>query len=390
MVKEQMSRPAHLHSVKYPYRVRFRPKGKRNRRPLTLVAEQTVDFPTAASSEVRPSFRIHLRSEHQAHFNVHSYEIIHFDGGLWWPLIDQSGLVTVDEFLAGLATGRATSLQHLLGRMFTQVEKASNESELEAAKEIGQSDQDEVLAKLGRGVSETLLCGNSVYRRGGEPVYLRPISRVHTARCDVRFLLAGLFRGDRFERPLIYDPLSIADPLRDSWLSAFVGQVEPEILEESMFFGAIFRADELERARALHQEQSVVETTTIEVLNESAVGCDPIELQVGLFVRTLDRLFRQRDVSAAIGQQPLLEPIVREFRRLALDATIAKEAGADAIVSLLQLRSHAQRSSNSSLQYVYAVADMALGEISSNCARRGLELAALKPDDDALAALANL
>lgn len=385
-----MSRTAHYHSVKYPYRVRFRPKGKRNRRPLTLVAEQPVSFPTAASSEVRPSFRIHLRSEHQAHFNVHSYEIIHFDGGLWWPLIDQSGLLTIDEFLAGLATGRATSLQHLMGRMFTQVEEASSGSELDSAKEVGQSDQDEVLAKLGKGVSKTLLCGDSVYRKGGEPVYLRPVSRVHTARCDVRFLLAGLFREDRFERPLIYDPLSVADPLRDSGLSASVGQAESEILEESTFFGAIFRADELERARALYQKQSVVETAAIEVLNESAVGCDPVELQVGLFVRTLDRLFRQRDISAAIGQQPLLEPIVREFRRLTLNAAIAREAGADAIVSLLQLRTHAQHSSNSSLQYVYAVADMALAEISSNCAGRGLELAALKPDDDALAALANL
>jgi hypothetical protein len=389
-VKEQMSGPAHFHSIKYPYRVRFRPKGKRNRRPLTLVAEQPVNFPTAASSEVRPSFRIHLRSKHQAHFNVRSYEIIHFDAGLWWPLIDQSGLVTIDEFLAGLATGRATSLQHLTGRMFTQVEEASSGSELDATKEVGQSDQDEVLAKLGKGVSKTLLCGDSVYRRGGEPVYLCPVSRVHTVRCDVRFLLAGLFREDRFERPLIYDPPFVADPLRDSGVSASVGQAEPEILQESMFFGAIFRADELETARAQHKEQSVFETPVIEVLNGSPVNCDPVELQVSLFVRTLDRLLRQRDVSAAIQQQPLLAPIVREFRRLTLNDAIAKEAGADAIVSLLQLRTHAQHSSNSSLQYVYAVADMALGEISSNCARRGVELAALMQDDDALAALANL
>jgi hypothetical protein len=384
-----MSRPVHLHSVKYPYRVRFIPKGKRNRRPLVLVAEQAVDFPTVASSKVRPSFRIHLRSENPRDFNVHSYEIIHFDGHLWWPLIDQNGPVKVNEFLAGLATGRAISLQHLLGRMFAQVDAASNGSELHSAREIGQSDQDEVLARLSKGVSETLLCGESVYKRGGEPVYLRPVSRVHMARCDVRSILAGLFRGDRVDRPLIYDPLSIADPLRDSRLPSSVGHAESEILEESMFLGALFRADELEMARALHQEQGEVETAAIEVLNGSAVNCDPVELQVGLFVRTLDCLFRQRDVSAEIGQQPLLEPIVREFRRLAIKTAISKEAGADAIVSLLQLRANAQRSSNSSLQYVFAVADMARGEISSNCARRGVELAALKPDDDALEELAN-
>lgn len=385
-----MSRPVHFHSVKYPYRVRFTPMGKRNRRPLVLVAEQFMDFPTATPSEVRPSFRIHLRSEHRRQFNVPSYEIIQFDGGLWWPLIGQNGPVKVDEFLAGLAVGRATSLQHLLGRMFTEVEEASNESQLGSAKEIGQSEQDEVLAKLGKGVSNTLLYGDSVYRRGGEPIYLRPVSRVHAARCDVRFLLAGLFRGERFDRLPIYDPLSIGDPLRNSQLPWSVGYVEPEILEEATFLGGLFRADELEIARALHQEQAVAEIAVIEVLNGSAVGCDPVELQVDLFVRTLDRLFRQRDVAAAIGQQPLLEPIVWELRRLAIRAAIPKEAGADTIDSLLQLLMAAQLSSNSSLQYVLAVADMALGQIRSNCARRGEELEALKMDDRDLAALANL
>jgi hypothetical protein len=234
------------------------------------------------------------------------------------------------------------------------------------------------------------LCGEAVYRKGGEPVYLRPFSKAHPGRCDSRFILTGQLRGDRFDRPLAYAPLAIADPQGDPHLPLSVGCVEPAILQESMLLGVLFRADELEKARALHEEPNVAEAAAIEVLDGSTVDCDPVDLQVTLFVQTLDRLFRRRKVSVEIGRQPLLEPIVEQFRRLAnIEPAIPKTAGANAIISLLQLRADAQWSSNSSLQYVFDVAGMALGEIKSNCAQRGVELAEQLHDDD-IVALDNL
>lgn len=380
-----------LQSVRYLYKVRYIPRRCQKFRAATLVAQDVVSLCRASPSEARPVFRInhHARDSFQPVINR---EILLFDDQLWWPVVRNEEHFTADEFLAGCEAGRTASLQYLLNwPVFHDARPEQLDLSL-IARKIGHSTQDEVLARLRRQASETLLCGGRVFRKGGEPIYVRPVlHQVGVYGATHYESVGGVDRPPILhDLPYAYGEVLVADlASRHSLAPFFRGECASEQIRESICYGAVFRADELHQATALEGSLPGIQSAkaTIEVLEEAALRADPIGLQVEQFVRDLYRNISQLGPEH-ISKTTSLTTVVAMFRKL-VQSKIARDDGVAAIEAYRNWCRCERNSAEGLIDYILKLSERAIEHINSHCARRGIE-PLFKLTDEEEAALASL
>jgi hypothetical protein len=160
--------------AKIPYLVHYHvPRGRKVR--LTRVWEDTplsLRAPTQAEAPV--AYRV-ARTDPKDDTQP-DYDIRHFDGKLWWPVLDsQNARRAAENFLNGLAGGDYFSLGILHPSMAPYW--SSSKPTLDEAfrdvkvREVVRTTRDEQLALAQRGVSETMICDGALYVLAGEPMY---------------------------------------------------------------------------------------------------------------------------------------------------------------------------------------------------------------------------
>ena len=366
-----------IQSVKYPYRTKFTPKRGRNPRSRIFVAEGPVRFERATSAEARLAFQINLLIDHHRPPHRDSYDVLDVDGRFYWPVVDYMGRrLRNGEFLAGLQAGQRTSLEHLLSSISYSTTRGEPH-ELEGARDIS-TNEDTVLAELQRGAAEILLIGDFVYREGGEPLYARtvlyPLADVNPYdppfNANASELISRLTLID--DRPIGFGEIYVVDPmLRHSAQS--VGYIDPKDLDESLLFGAIFRADELDRAFALDGEGKAepTEIPKIDIIGATTIRADPIHLQVKQLVRMLSRLMHQKEIAAEIENA-----VASKFHDLAAKPLIPNKSNEekerlDCVAVIKTLWCSPEKSSPDSWSdYLSCLVDKAIVEINNHCRRR--------------------
>jgi hypothetical protein len=302
----------------------------------------------------------------------------------------------VDEFLVGLKEGRAVSLQYALEKLGLSDLGEGRQADV-VGRAIGNSTQDQTLAVLHRRASETLLCGDFVFRKGGEPIYVRPIFHypatyeqhnvLHELSCQIGSSASLIYDFDG--RPWRHGDICVVDPmLRSNTMPNYLGYMELKCLKECFCSGATFRADELKSAFSvadpLHHQGPPFLASTIEVLDGIAVDTDPIDLQVEQFVRDLNVRMQYKSLSKEIAEHPSVVPITLKFRDLAYGSQISKEVGAAAIEALELWCTVANVSCQSRFYSLFALSQEAIDAINAHCRRRSVAgLFRLADDDDA-------
>ncbi len=366
--------------VRYPYDVKFIPRRGRKFRSATVAAQDFIMLRRAALSETRAVFRISGQANQDRLLPPRQYEILLFENDLWWPVVDASGPMRVEDFLAGLEVGRPASLRYVLKWPILSETRRSVDDLI--AREIGESTQGEVRALLHKSAAETLLCGDLVFRRGGEPVYICPLAH-RFVDCETDHVPEYLSqpRGEI----CTVDSMSAVDMLRSS-----SGPIFRSDFADCIEYGSVFRADELEMALALNpgEGRRMFATATVEMLDGAPIHIDPVALQVDDFVRRLNKILDDEKGSHEIASHHSLAPIVSEFRHLALRGSITKEAGLAAIKDFSHGCSREKVPANSRLHYSYKLSEKALDLINAHCIRRGVEPFS-RLDDDEDAALAS-
>ena len=377
-----------IQSIKYSYRLTFIPKRGRNRRSRTLAAEAWVRLNRAAYSEARPAFRIHLLSAH----TKASYEILEVGNRLFWPVVDVSNRrIRVDELLAGLRSGKAATLQHLAGPViFHDIDQTVEDQHEPNDVEVISNKKEMLLAELQRGAADILLIDDFVYREGGEPLYVRPaIPKVYDfepyspPRSNISLLISRLSSID--DKPTTYGDIFVVDPqLRTSTQS--LGYISPEVFEYSLLSGAVFRADEIERALALDAdcEAKPVQNAKIDILGTTIVRANPIHLQVAQLVRALSRLMKRKEVSAAIDRETVVKFHNLVATQLMSEKTSENTACLDHLAAIDTLWRSPNCQLNSWSEYLACLVDRAVIDINNHCARRNTEsLFQLSDSDEA-------
>ncbi|OSJ32531.1 hypothetical protein BSZ19_18435 [Bradyrhizobium japonicum] len=156
-----------LHTTTFPFNCTFVPKGCRVPREERVTSRRLLSIPTLNENEVKVAYRI-TQTEHEP------VRILSFEGQLWWPLnfgyefcLQESW---AEDFLEQLETD-ATWVFHFL--------KSSNDPwryrsfDEVVVRSLEKSDEDQVLARIQRTISEhILIVGDRVFGRGGQPLYL--------------------------------------------------------------------------------------------------------------------------------------------------------------------------------------------------------------------------
>lgn len=168
--------------ARFPYRCRFVPKRARIERVAYLTGEGFINVRRLGAGEKghRLAFRVHFPERFtDCHFlREATFDILWFEGRLWWPLTDDiiPAAYPSEAFGARKFLDRLKDGWDLFGLMpFDErlVDFAETQRVLATSREM-KEERDEAAARLQRAVIErVLLVGDAVYAIGGEPVYVQ-------------------------------------------------------------------------------------------------------------------------------------------------------------------------------------------------------------------------
>lgn len=91
-----------IQHFKFPYAITFKRRYGRKTRYEYVEGQDVLTLRAASSSEAPAAFRV---ASHGSDNIGRAYEILSFDGDLWWPAMDFGGQVSASKFLTGLANG---------------------------------------------------------------------------------------------------------------------------------------------------------------------------------------------------------------------------------------------------------------------------------------------
>lgn len=157
-------------TVAIPYEVEFIRRGRQNTEGLIVWDECPVVIVEAASFETDVAFSIVPIGA-----SGRAYDILSFDGKLWWPLQSGSQAFSVDAFVAGAADPDGFFLATLnLSPATLYSTRQVTRSRFEADHSIRQVDvssRDKRWTLAHHSASRILFCDGVVYQEGGLPAY---------------------------------------------------------------------------------------------------------------------------------------------------------------------------------------------------------------------------
>lgn len=240
-----------LYPLVFPYTCTFVPKGARYEWVAYLTGEGFAKIREldAGGKERLLAFRVHFRGWFSGGRKVATFEILFFEGRLWWPLTDDIGAtwypgkhVTAADFVENLRKGRR-DLFGLNPKGGLPLDLARTNQILTTAK-IADSRCGAVDARLQRDLFETiLLVGDEVYAVAGEPIFLQR---------DRKTIVAS-----------VYPDRALKRPRGVKWPPGQIGIVDAE-LERGMF--QLADQTELAREATVRIKRPLEEMPTIEVL----------------------------------------------------------------------------------------------------------------------------
>jgi hypothetical protein len=160
--------------AKIPYLVHYHvPRGRKIR--WKRVWEDTpLSFRAPTGAEAPIAYRI-ARTDPKDDTQP-DYDIRHFDGQLWWPVLgSQNARRAAEGFLYGLAGGDYLSLAILhpsIAPYWSSSKPTIEEAFRDVSvREVVRTSRDEQLAFAQRGASHTMICDGALYVSSGEPMY---------------------------------------------------------------------------------------------------------------------------------------------------------------------------------------------------------------------------
>lgn len=295
--------------VSFPYRLTCIPKGCRNERDLLVWGWTTAAMRTISAEEAEPAFRLRFPSDrmlryvwpkkmadHPDRLKAATICLIRFDDAVWWPWLSSSGfrrtrydIGSPARLFEDLAEGRLD----LLGMSPIQTSRTEILTRPDV-RSIVKDDRDEATAMVQRKVFENfLICGDRVYVRGGDPVYVRN-ARGHKRFWEIEIASVGT---DRAVDPRL---TGIDDPP--------FGHMDWGV-QRAFREGALWRADMRDLAKsAAHPMQGRI--PTIEVFGAEQPADHTL-------AAVIDAIFREaldlaRTYGSLDGLEELLEPGIEE------------------------------------------------------------------------------
>jgi len=291
--------------VSFPYRLTCIPKGCRNLQDLLVWGWTTAAIRTVSAHEAGAAFRLRFPSDrmlryvwpkkmanHPDRLKAATVDLLRYGDAIWWPWLHRSGfsrtrydIGSPTRLFDELAEGEAD----LLGMSPTPTWRANIAARPEV-RSIVEDDCDVATAMVQRKVFENfLICGDRVYVRGGDPVYVRN-ARGHRRFWEIEVASVG---ADRSVDPR---PTGIDDPP--------FGHMDWGV-QRAFRDGALWRADMRDLAKsATHPMQERI--PTIEV-----IGAEPPADHT--LAAVIDAIFREAlDLTRTYGSlddlEELLEP----------------------------------------------------------------------------------
>jgi hypothetical protein len=215
-----------------------------------------------------------------------SFDVREFEDACWWPIGDEQGFVSVQQFLDALADGDLGYLTLLYKSGFNShlgPWKETRVLDLDARK-IVSPNLDEKLRLAHRGAERFLFCGDRVFVKGQDPVYccVLPVPEAPLPKFTVDV-------ADPERRPLSKENPCLR-PLGSG----------PCHFYESATRGTVFRADEKEKLAAFLTSRGIESgfSPDIKVMLPQNIRSNPLQIQVAALVKVLNRLISLRGVSA--------------------------------------------------------------------------------------------
>jgi hypothetical protein len=372
---------------KFSYGVRFKGPRQRNWRYEHLACHGSFMLSYADDSDIKVAFRVTRRYKEFPS----TYEILTFDGNLYWPIIrrdrdfvageelwpniDPDRHVTVVDFLDGLRQGASDYLQIIHGENLPGAYNLREAVTDLNARIDPRDSREELLIKAQHGGSQLLAYNNLMYLKGGEPIYF----------CQGRSALHIWDKG-------ALDGIKVADS-HSRWQKTHygtrgVGACDPYLLDRKAVVGEIFRADELTNAEGMVEKYPSTirqDDDKIEIVDWPEIRTDPLDLHVHASISSLN--FRTRkDIS---NENSLFEGIAA-IPKLEYPRGTGWQVGAAAIVELINWYQLKQLDENSELRTSFRLAVLEMERLDLHCVQRGVTpISRLdEADDDAIANLA--
>jgi hypothetical protein len=222
-----------IQEFKFPYEIEYWKRRARKTRDALVSGEGTLSLQQATPAEAPVAFLISIRATHGKFGPI---EVRSFQDDLWWPVVHHRQLVTSSELKHRFAVGDIYFLSLLDPRFGWRMERVQKEDDLDA-QQIERSTHGEMLAMAQSGSSQLLLCDDIVFMKGGEPVHI----------CDLSW---------RSDRRRYRSTVMVVDPKRilcgGVRSPSSFGSCTRSEFDRCASQGAVFRADEIEKAKAFY------------------------------------------------------------------------------------------------------------------------------------------
>lgn len=226
------------HAITFPFTRNFVPKGCRLPRDQRMLARGHVVVPRAGENEVEVAYRIAMPG-------CDPVRVLSFRRRLWWPLnfgyefsIEEYHVDDLLERLDGDASALFDFLdpKRLDGWHLPKIDEV-------AFRSIGASDEDQVLARIQRTISQNiLLVGDRAFGLGGQPVYLReaPVRKRKRRRPDLEGILVANAGSDRSANYIHGDFRNVAGNFGSDWVQERLRRGEFDLAGNGSFRSDLF------------------------------------------------------------------------------------------------------------------------------------------------------
>jgi hypothetical protein len=353
---------------KFPCTVGYiKPHGKIERTAF-VAGRDALHIQRAALSEAPAAFKI---TRHTDLVLKDPIVIRRFQGGLWWPLVDQLGLLRFSKFSNGLESGDGKFLRWLVPGFIAGADHRPSEDGLRA-RAILRSTHGEMVAQAQRGSVQLLLCDDIVYMIGDEPTY----------SCDLGYV------GEQLVAKIkVVDPRRLHEGSDSSPTN--LGSYKRHQFDRIALDGGIFCADEQRRADefcATHGATPFYEAT-VEIVTGEKLRMNPIKFQIAAAVRELTH--RLVEFEYYCGGCPIFHGL----KALVNSDDIAIEDAAKLLLSYISWCEQEGKflRLNEFHRRHWEFAANAIERIKIECAQRGVKSPFFNDDDDEdTAAIASL
>ena len=355
-----MSEPL-IQEFKFPYEIEYWKRRARKTRDALVSGEGILSLQQATPAEAPVAFLISIRATHGKFGPI---EVRSFQDDLWWPVVHHRQLVTSSELRGRFAVGDIYFLSLLDPRFGWRMERVQKEDDLDV-RQIERSTRDEMLAVAQSGSSQLLLCDDIVFMKGGEPVHI----------CDLSW---------RSDRRRYRSTVMVVDPKRilcgGVRSPSSFGSCTRSEFDRCASQGAIFRADEIEKAKAFYagHDATVFRVSSVKTVNVENIYTDPLDHQMAATVRVIAERFPAK--AASPGEA------IAELKALADMGDIPFMTGITALQNFITQFEQEQLSET--LKYPYRLAAETIERIRIEYAQRGGALPVF--DEEIDAALAGL